>query len=385
VQVLDARDPLGTRSKHVERHLKKNAAHKHLIFVLNKVDLVPSWVTRKWVRLLSADYPTLAMHAHINKPFGKGALIQLLRQYALLHPEKKQISVGFIGYPNAGKSSIINTLRSKKVCKVAPIPGETKVWQYITLFKRVFLIDCPGVVYPSDDNESDIVMKGVVRSERLDNPEDYVPAILDKVRREYVVKTYGVDEWKDAEDFLKQLALKRGRMRKGGEADLRSVAQQVINDLQRGRLPYFVPPPEAENNDATPQVEVVAEEEEGQAQKLNPTKLDVPVQDMELLPQSEVLGGNAAEQEDDIEEKKERATRGSTRKTKQPTKKAAPARGSKRSRQSEENEESTAAPIAKGKGKAKASARGKAKATKGKGKAKAAVNWDDMDLDDDAE
>lgn len=44
-----------------------------------------------------------------------------------LHVDKKQISVGFIGYPNVGKSSIINTLRSKKVCNVAPIAGETKV------------------------------------------------------------------------------------------------------------------------------------------------------------------------------------------------------------------------------------------------------------------
>ena len=44
-----------------------------------------------------------------------------------LHTDKKQISVGFIGYPNVGKSSVINTLRSKKVCSVAPIAGETKV------------------------------------------------------------------------------------------------------------------------------------------------------------------------------------------------------------------------------------------------------------------
>jgi len=55
------------------------------------------------------------------------------------------------GYPNTGKSSIINSLKSKKVCSVAPIPGETKVWQYVTLMKRVFLIDCPGVVYDTGD------------------------------------------------------------------------------------------------------------------------------------------------------------------------------------------------------------------------------------------
>jgi ribosome biogenesis GTPase A len=51
------------------------------------------------------------------------------------------------------------------VCKVAPIPGETKVWQYITLMKRIFLIDCPGIVYHStNDSDTDVVLKGVVRT-----------------------------------------------------------------------------------------------------------------------------------------------------------------------------------------------------------------------------
>lgn len=36
-------------------------------------------------------------------------------QFAKLHPDKKQISVGVVGYPNVGKSSIINTLKKKKV------------------------------------------------------------------------------------------------------------------------------------------------------------------------------------------------------------------------------------------------------------------------------
>jgi hypothetical protein len=36
------------------------------------------------------------------------------------------------------------------------------VWQYITLTKRVFLIDCPGVVYQNNDTETDVVLKGVV-------------------------------------------------------------------------------------------------------------------------------------------------------------------------------------------------------------------------------
>ncbi|CAN0062663.1 unnamed protein product, partial [Laminaria digitata] len=80
IQVLDARNVPGTRCPHLEKHLKKNASHKHLIFVINKVDLVPTWVTKKWVKLLSATHPTLAFHASITNSFGKGALINLLRQ-----------------------------------------------------------------------------------------------------------------------------------------------------------------------------------------------------------------------------------------------------------------------------------------------------------------
>ena len=56
----------------------------------------------------------------------KGTILYFYSTFQL-HIDKRQISVGFIGYPNVGKSSIINTLRAKKICKVAPIAGETKV------------------------------------------------------------------------------------------------------------------------------------------------------------------------------------------------------------------------------------------------------------------
>lgn len=233
---------MGTRSPPIEKFLKKDKPHKHLIFILNKVDLVPTWVTQRWIQLLSKEYPTLAFHASLTHPFGKGSLINLLRQFAKLHDDKKQISIGFIGYPNTGKSSIINTLKSKVVCKVAPIAGETKVWQYITLMRRIYLIDCPGVVYPHEESLEEKVLKGVIRVELVEHPEDYIETVLTRVKKPYLVKTYKIEEWTDSEDFLTKMAKRTGKLLKGAEPDLNAVARMVLNDWQRGKLPFFVAP-----------------------------------------------------------------------------------------------------------------------------------------------
>lgn len=241
-QVLDARNPMGTRCPHIEKQLKKQP-NKHLIFILNKCDLVPTWVTTGWVKRLSSEYPTIAFHASVTNPFGKSALTQLLKQFDKFHKDKKNISIGFIGYPNVGKSSVINTLRAKEVCKVAPIPGETKVWQYITLTKRVYLIDCPGVVYDTGDSDQDLVLKSVVRPEKLEDAHIYIQGILDKVDKDHLKGVYGLQDWENCEDFLTQLAKLGGRLLKGGEPDLNTVGKMILHDWQRGKILYYDAPP----------------------------------------------------------------------------------------------------------------------------------------------
>jgi nuclear GTP-binding protein len=158
--------------------------------------------------------------------------------------------VGFIGYPNTGKSSIINTLRKKRVCTVAPLPGETKVWQYITLMKRIYLIDCPGVVPPSNgDSEEDILLRGVVRVENVENPAQYVQAVLRRAQTRHIERTYEIkqSEYKDdATEFLSILARKGGRLLRGGEPDVDGVAKMVLNDFLRGKIPWFSAPPKKE-------------------------------------------------------------------------------------------------------------------------------------------
>ncbi|CAD6186479.1 unnamed protein product [Caenorhabditis auriculariae] len=308
VQVVDARDPMGTRCRHVEEFLRRERPHKHLVTVINKVDLVPTWVTRKWIGELSKEMPTIAFHASIQHSYGKGAVINLLRQFAKLHPDRQQISVGFIGYPNVGKSSLVNTLRKKKVCKTAPIAGETKVWQYVMLMRRIYLIDCPGVVYPQGDTETQIILKGVVRVENVKDPENHVQGVLDRVKVEHLRRHYGIGEWEDVEDFMTKVAFKQGRLLKGGEPDISTVAKAILNDFQRGRLPYFVPPKGCEERAKTdyneaPINETTADEEE--KQETMSEKADQPESDQELDEEEE-------EKKEDVEDEEEMTDIGST-------------------------------------------------------------------------
>jgi len=122
------------------------------------------------------------------------------------------------------------------------------------------------------DADEELVLKGVVRAEKLDAPEIFIPAILSRVRPEHVRATYGISAWSDAGDFLARVAAKQGRMLKGGEPDLETVAINVVNDWQRGKLPYFTPPPESE----------VGGGEGGRAAKKAAAKSDLP----DLVPES---------------------------------------------------------------------------------------------------
>ncbi|CAA2938492.1 nuclear/nucleolar GTPase 2 [Olea europaea var. sylvestris] len=302
VQVLDARDPQGTRCYHLERHLKEHCKHKHMILLLNKCDLVPAWATKGWLRILSKEYPALAFHASINKSFGKGSLLSVLRQFSRLKSDKQAISVGFVGYPNVGKSSVINTLRTKNVCKAAPIPGETKVWQYITLTKRIFLIDCPGVVYQNRDTETDIVLKGVVRVTNLEDASEHIGEVLNRVKREHLERAYKIKDWENEHDFLLQLCKSTGKLLKGGEPDLKTAAKMILHDWQRGKIPFFVPPPKQEDESTQDPIEFDVEKDEAVdddkasaarkaiADVISSQQLkDVPVQE-DLFTENELIG-----------------------------------------------------------------------------------------------
>jgi len=102
------------------------------------------------------------------------------------------------------------------------------------------------------DSHTSTVLKGVVRVEALPTPSDHIPALMERVKPIYLSRTYGVPlpnpddpttNW-EPEAFLDKLARMKGRLLKQAEPDLEAVAKIMLSDWVRGRIPFFIPPPE---------------------------------------------------------------------------------------------------------------------------------------------
>jgi len=112
--------------------------------------------------------------------------------------------------------------------------------------RRIYLIDCPGIVpVSSKDSDTATVLKGVVRVENLATPTEHIPALLERVRGEYLERTYGLDHreggWhgaRAAEELLSTIARKSGKLLKGGEPSLEAAAKMVLNDWIRGKCVF---------------------------------------------------------------------------------------------------------------------------------------------------
>ena len=82
--------------------------------------------------------------------------------------------------------------------------------------------------------------------ENVENPEQYIAAVLKRTKPQHIQRTYDVGNFETATEFLDLFARKAGRLLKGGEADVDGAAKMVLNDFVRGKLPWFTPPPGTE-------------------------------------------------------------------------------------------------------------------------------------------
>ncbi|XP_015226287.1 PREDICTED: guanine nucleotide-binding protein-like 1 [Cyprinodon variegatus] len=80
------------------------------------------------------------------------------------------LTLGCIGFPNVGKSSVINSLVGRKVVSVSRTPGHTKYFQTYYLTPTVKMCDCPGLVFPSCVNKQLQILAGIYPVAQLQEP-----------------------------------------------------------------------------------------------------------------------------------------------------------------------------------------------------------------------
>ncbi|KAJ5246820.1 Nuclear GTP-binding protein NUG1 [Penicillium chermesinum] len=274
--VLDARDPEGTRSKEVEHEIMTAAGgSKRLILILNKIDLVPPPVLKAWLVHLRRYFPTLPLKASNGAPNAhsfdhkqltvKGTsetLFRALKSYANTKQLKRAISVGVIGYPNVGKSSVINALTarlnkgSSNACPTGAEAGVTTNLREVKIDNKLKLIDSPGIVFPSqhgktgkkskENEQARLILLNAIPPKHIEDP---IPAVHLLVKRlsasenliQKMLDVYGITSLfptngDKTTDFLIQVARKRGRLGRGGVPNLESAAMTVINDWRDGRI-----------------------------------------------------------------------------------------------------------------------------------------------------
>jgi len=232
-------------------------------------------------------------------------------------PEDKA-TVGMIGYPNVGKSSVINVVfgvtstdHNTARVSVAATPGHTKHFQTLHLSNRTTLCDCPGLVFPTFMNtKADLICNGVLPIDEI-RGRDFYPAIQVIARcidRETFERTYAlkfpladVVTHVPADMLIECFCEKRGYFGSGhGRFNEAHGSRMLLKDFVAGKLCYSCPPPAdgsaAQGNLLT--IDAAVDQGEEAAQATDQAAPFVPLSTLELGSDDEDFGPGAALPED---------------------------------------------------------------------------------------
>ncbi|KAM7538322.1 hypothetical protein Aperf_G00000067702 [Anoplocephala perfoliata] len=263
IEVLDARDPLGTRSLEAENAVL--ASGKKLIILLNKIDLIPRDALLQWLEYFRKWYTTMPFKANIQEKSNrlgnirgripantnmssKGGLgvdgLKVLLGNIRRH-NGGNLVVGLVGLPNTGKSAVINTLVCRKVATSSCVPGFTRECQVYKIDNKFKIIDSPGVVLSKSIDPCELVLRNCTKPESIESLEPAVDSILSWCPKRQIMIRYAISEYGSTADFLCKLAQRMGKLRKGGAPDVKSAARVLLNDWVTGRLMHYTLPPES--------------------------------------------------------------------------------------------------------------------------------------------
>ncbi|CAH9072623.1 unnamed protein product [Cuscuta europaea] len=339
VMVVDARDPLFYRCPDLEAYAQEVDEHKKTMLLVNKADLLPLSIRKKWAEYFHrhdilyvfwsakaateahAEKEVSALKIQVNdlqeesddedtRIYGREELLARLLSEAedivltrnLLRPilplnssrntqARGGAMVGFVGYPNVGKSSTINALVGAKRAGVTSTPGKTKHFQTLIISEKLTLCDCPGLVFPSfTSSRYEMIASGVLPIDRMTEHRQAVQVVANRVPRKVIEDIYKISLPKPkpyepqsrpplASELLSVYCASRSYVSASGLPDETKAARQILKDYVNGKLPHFeIPPDDHDDNDDDNDEEEEDEDEDDEASQSDHGSFDIDKQ-----------------------------------------------------------------------------------------------------------
>lgn len=260
VQIVDARNPMLFYCDDLVSYAKEVKPNVRHLLLVNKADLLVVEQKQQWKEFFDArgiefrffsaaeELEERPLCGHVSD-ITRSELLDLFEQ---TFPEGGH--VGFVGYPNVGKSSTINALIGEKRVSVAATPGKTKHFQTINLCKGIVLCDCPGLVFPNiSSSRAELVLNGILPIDQL---RDFVsPATLlcSYMPKKVLEAIYGITlfqsgvevqtEYVDYSTLLSAYAVNRGfRTSNFGNPDESRASRILLKDFVRAKIVFCYSP-----------------------------------------------------------------------------------------------------------------------------------------------
>jgi len=230
LQILDARFIEDTRNPEIEEYVK--TTKKKLIQVINKSDLT----LKNKIKLPKPPYAIISC----TKRMGIKKLRDKIKELAHKFKKSERIIVGVLGYPNIGKSSIINLLIGKKSAPTASEAGFTKGLQKLKLSENILVIDSPGVIpkqeYSGVENEK--ITKHTKISSRtyaqVKDPETIIAELFKEysnaLQKHFKIKT------KSPEHLIEKIGRQHNFLKKGNEINYDKTSRFILKLWQEGKI-----------------------------------------------------------------------------------------------------------------------------------------------------
>ncbi|PIN94350.1 GTPase [Candidatus Pacearchaeota archaeon CG10_big_fil_rev_8_21_14_0_10_30_48] len=231
LEILDARMPELSRNEELEKLIKDK--RKRVVFILNKSDLVPKELVKKRRIKLAKKTSCYAISAKDKETISK------LRQFIFAQAKESEwYNVGVVGYPNTGKSSIINSLVRKKKAPISSRAGTTHGPQWVKLKEGIRIIDSPGIIPLKQTDEIRYALIGSKNPEKIKDLELVAHKIIELFSEsENLEKHYNIElKSEDPEEIIQEIGRKKGFLKKGNQVDETRVAITLIREWQSGKL-----------------------------------------------------------------------------------------------------------------------------------------------------